>query len=161
MSIEKAGHTDVSAVAKPVVVQIVTTWKKAILRASNQFFSIPICTRFRDIARVHITIEIRKNLITGDLNILVECAITKAYMSPKWRPEMMVNIFTTISILKESKAIKEAFLVLNPPVATILNAWLTASNGVMPARHSDTNARMVMPRYTERIILMSSLVLYL
>ena len=70
--IEKVGHTDVSAVAKPVVVLIVTTWNSAILSASIQFSAISECTRLNDIESVEITIDKRKNLITGDLNILVE-----------------------------------------------------------------------------------------
>jgi hypothetical protein len=115
----------------------------------------------KDIASVVIITDSRKNLITGDLNILVERSITNEYKSPKWRPEINVKAETTISIGNESNPITEAFLVLKPPVATILKAWFTASKAGIPARQSDVKAKMVIQIYTERIILISSLVLYL
>ena len=42
----------------------------------------------------------------------------------------------------------ERFLVLNPPVAAILNAWFKASKKDIPAAHSDRHVATVSPRYT-------------
>jgi hypothetical protein len=59
----------------------------------------------------------------------------------------------------ESNAINEAFLVLKPPVATILNAWFMASNAGIPDKQSDTWANNVIHMYIVRMILISSFVL--
>ena len=45
----------------------------------------------------------------------------------------------------ESYAAIDAFLMLNPPVAVTLSAWLAASKSGMPASSSEKNEQTVIP----------------
>ena len=55
-----------------------------------------------------------------------------AYKRPKCIAEIHIKNIVTIVISCESKDAIERFLVLNPPVAAILNAWFTASKSGIP-----------------------------
>ena len=47
----------------------------------------------------------------------------------------------------------DVFFVLNPPVAIVLNEWLIASNGVIPAAQRQKNSAIVRPMYVNVITL--------
>jgi hypothetical protein len=63
----------------------------------------------------------------------------------------MKNI-TIILIRSDWKCPTERFLVLNPPVATMLKAWLRASKHGMPAIQSERKHASVRKQYTTVII---------
>ena len=54
----------------------------------------------------------------------------------------------TKSIRSELKYAIDMFLVLNPPVAAILKAWLTASKSVIPAAQSERKMTNANAKYT-------------
>ena len=54
------------------------------------------------------------------------------YTIPKWMEEISMKNMVTISTATELKEPIERFLVLKPPVAVTLIAWLIASKGLLP-----------------------------
>ena len=72
-----------------------------------------------------------------------------AYMSPKCIADTTISSMVTRLIRSDWKYPIERFRVLNPPVAAMLNAWLTASKKGIPAAQRDRHDTTVSPRYTD------------
>ena len=59
--------------------------------------------------------------------------------------DIIIIVFMMLSISVESKKAMELFFVLKPPVATVLNEWLTASKNGIPASTRQSVSRIISP----------------
>ena len=87
--------------------------------------------------------------MTGCLNGLSDLVANTPNRRPKCIEDSSMNTNIIMSIAGESKYATEEFLVLNPPVATVLKEWFTASKKDIPASMSNNVSSTASPTYTK------------
>ncbi len=128
------GQRAKSSVAKPVVVKMDTVWKmleRTVLTTSSPGASIAI-------SKETIVADAKSIKIKALNSVLVEIRRNRPFNVARMIGKLMApRIMNTIPIISTEALPKAAMLsvrVLNPPVATVVNIWQTASNQLMPAK---------------------------
>ena len=126
-------------------------WKNAAIAESPQLSMVPDNFRENIIASEMTTVAEKKYFImlfTG----LKDLWDTTANIIPKWQADKNINTIVIMLIAFELNPIIEEFLVLKPPVDTVLNAWFTASKKDIPASIRHMVSRIAMEAYTVQMI---------
>ena len=140
-------HVLVSTVAKPDVVDILTTWNDAWRNASPKLVYMFDDTRLTAITKEMTNIIMINVRTTSERKILLRLPVNVAYRTPKCIADRVIAAIIIPSIAGLSQNATELFLVLNPHVPHEVIAWLIASNHVMPLYLSAKVVITVKPTY--------------